>query len=528
MPAPATSASPPGHALVLTDLFAGYQDVSVVRELNLEVRPGEVVALLGPNGAGKTTTLETIAGLHRPISGTVELSGHSVGGKPAHTLAHRGLALVPEGRALFPGLTVREHLRLAGGQRASREEELLEMLPELRKCLNRKAGLLSGGEQQMLAVGRALVTRPRLLLVDEMSLGLAPVIVERLLPILRRGGPAAVRRGAVPASWPAACCSSSSTSRWRWRSPTAPTSWPTAGSGSRALPPSSAGGVSCSPPAISGRRPPERADFPAIPHHRYIPSPKEAQMKPLRLLSVTGAAVLVLTAAACSSSGSSGSSAPSSGSTTPSSGITTAAASSVFGTPKKATGSPYVFGMINDETGAVTFPEARQGAIAAVDYVNNYLDGINGHPIVINECTGDGTPATAARCANQLVAAHPLAIRGAAAVGAPASIPIYAHANLAYLGGIPFTPVPETASNSIQFWSVSVGDNAAAAVYAGKTLGLKSVALIYFSNAQGESIIPQITPVFKAAGVTTIHLIPLSPTSPDPSPQAGLVESSGD
>ena len=186
MPVP-PSASPPGHGLVLKDLHAGYRGIPVVRELDLEVRPGEVVALLGPNGAGKTTTLETIAGLYRPISGTVELSGQNVGGKPAHVLAREGLALVPEGRALFPGLTVREHLRLAGGRGAGRrEEELLEMLPELRKCLNRKAGLLSGGEQQMLAVGRALVTRPRLLLVDEMSLGLAPVIVERLLPILRR------------------------------------------------------------------------------------------------------------------------------------------------------------------------------------------------------------------------------------------------------------------------------------------------------------------------------------------------------
>ena len=189
MPAPPPSATSPGtlgHALVVRDLFAGYQQVPVVRELNLEVRPGEVVALLGPNGAGKTTTLETIAGLNRPISGTIELSGENIGGTPAYVLAHRGLALVPEGRALFPGLTVREHLRLAGGRNASREEELLEMLPELHKCLGRKAGLLSGGEQQMLAVGRALVTRPRLLLVDEMSLGLAPVIVERLLPILRR------------------------------------------------------------------------------------------------------------------------------------------------------------------------------------------------------------------------------------------------------------------------------------------------------------------------------------------------------
>src|SRR5579863_8431401 len=186
MPAAASSAPAAGHALAVTDVAAGYRGVPVVRELTLQVRPGEVVALLGPNGAGKTTTLETIAGLNRPISGTVELSGENIAGKAAHLIARKGLALVPEGRALFPGLTVREHLRLAGGRSGRREEELLEMLPELRKCLARKAGLLSGGEQQMLAVGRALVTRPRLLLVDEMSLGLAPVIVERMLPILRR------------------------------------------------------------------------------------------------------------------------------------------------------------------------------------------------------------------------------------------------------------------------------------------------------------------------------------------------------
>ena len=210
MRAPANDQAASGHALVVRELSAGYRGVPVVRELNLEVRPGEVVALLGPNGAGKTTTLETIAGLNHPISGTVELSGEKVGGTPAYQLAGRGLALVPEGRALFPGLTVREHLRLAGGRggrgapggragpggrdrrggqsrrTGSREDELLEMLPELRKCLGRKAGLLSGGEQQMLAVGRALVTRPRLLLVDEMSLGLAPVIVDRLIPVLRR------------------------------------------------------------------------------------------------------------------------------------------------------------------------------------------------------------------------------------------------------------------------------------------------------------------------------------------------------
>ena len=163
-------------------------------------------------------------------------------------------------------------------------------------------------------------------------------------------------------------------------------------------------------------------------------------MKHLRPIGAAAIAVLALTAAGCSSSSSGSSSAPASStasstaSASAAGSATAAAAGSAFGTPHKATGTPYVFGMINDETGAVTFPEARQGSIAAVDYVNNYLDGINGHPIVIDECTGDGTPATAARCANQLVAAHPLAILGAADVGAPASIPIYQHANLAYLG----------------------------------------------------------------------------------------------
>jgi branched-chain amino acid transport system ATP-binding protein len=175
------------HRLEVSGLGAGYGGVPVVRDLSLTVAPGEVVALLGPNGAGKTTTLITIAGLQRPLAGTVRVDGEDVAGVPAHKLARAGLSLVPEGRSLFFGLTVREHLKLAQSRGASlAREELLSMLPELDKCLERKAGVLSGGEQQMLAVGRALVSKPRLLLVDEMSLGLAPVIVERLLPILRR------------------------------------------------------------------------------------------------------------------------------------------------------------------------------------------------------------------------------------------------------------------------------------------------------------------------------------------------------
>jgi len=172
--------------LTVDGLHAGYLGIPAVRDLSLTVSEGEVVALLGPNGAGKTTTLSTIAGLLAPISGTVRLAGEAITGRPAFKIARLGLSLVPEDRALFYGLTVRENLRMGRGARSLGQRELLEMLPELEKCLGRKAGVLSGGEQQMLAVGRALVSRPRLLLVDEMSLGLAPVIVERLLPILRR------------------------------------------------------------------------------------------------------------------------------------------------------------------------------------------------------------------------------------------------------------------------------------------------------------------------------------------------------
>jgi branched-chain amino acid transport system ATP-binding protein len=188
-PAPSAPHRGAGNAaplLEVTDLHAGYLGIPAVRKLSLTVAPGEVVALLGPNGAGKTTTLSTIAGLLPPISGTISLAGETITGRAAYKLARLGVALVPEDRALFYELTVRENLRLARSEKTLPQDELLSMLPELEKCLGRKAGVLSGGEQQMLAVGRALISRPRLLLVDEMSLGLAPVIVERLLPILRR------------------------------------------------------------------------------------------------------------------------------------------------------------------------------------------------------------------------------------------------------------------------------------------------------------------------------------------------------
>jgi branched-chain amino acid transport system ATP-binding protein len=173
------------RVLTLTGLCAGYDGVPVVRGLDLSVDAGEVVALLGPNGAGKTTTLLTISGLVPVLGGTVEVLGEPPTVRAPHRVARRGVAHVPEERAVFAGLTVAENLRLAG-KGEHRAARAFEYFPALEPLAGRRAGLLSGGEQQMLALGRALVGDPRLLLVDELSLGLAPIVVESLLPTLRR------------------------------------------------------------------------------------------------------------------------------------------------------------------------------------------------------------------------------------------------------------------------------------------------------------------------------------------------------
>jgi branched-chain amino acid transport system ATP-binding protein len=166
-------------------LRAGYDGVPVVRDVHLHVDAGEVVALLGPNGAGKTTTLLAISAVLPVLAGDVLLCGRSVVGRRPHHLAREGLGHVPEDRALFFQLTVGENLRLGRRDGGVPLERVFDLLPALRPLQNRRAGLLSGGEQQMLALGRALLGGPRVLMVDEMSLGLAPIIVERMLPLLR-------------------------------------------------------------------------------------------------------------------------------------------------------------------------------------------------------------------------------------------------------------------------------------------------------------------------------------------------------
>jgi branched-chain amino acid transport system ATP-binding protein len=172
--------------LEITDLRSGHNGVPVVRDLNLYVDAGEIVALLGPNGAGKTTTLLTTSGLNPIISGDIEVFGRSVKGRRPHLIARDGLAHVPEDRSLFFQLTTHENLLLGSAKGSVDIEQALEYFPALVEIQNRRAGLLSGGQQQMLAMARALTSSPRLLMVDEMSLGLAPIIVENLLEILRK------------------------------------------------------------------------------------------------------------------------------------------------------------------------------------------------------------------------------------------------------------------------------------------------------------------------------------------------------
>jgi ABC-type branched-subunit amino acid transport system ATPase component len=171
--------------LAIERLTAGYEEAPVVRDLDLRVGEGEVVALLGANGAGKTTTLRAISGIVHPMQGRIEFAGRDLERLSISARSKLGIAHVPEDRGLFFGLTVAEHFRL--GHRGERldAEAAYRYFPALAELRDRRCGLLSGGEQQMLAVGRALARRPKLLLLDELSLGLAPLIVEGLLPVVR-------------------------------------------------------------------------------------------------------------------------------------------------------------------------------------------------------------------------------------------------------------------------------------------------------------------------------------------------------
>lgn len=180
--------------LTLANIHAGYGIIDVVHGVDLEIAPGEVFALLGPNGAGKSTTLKVASGQITPSAGTIHMHGHEVTGTAPDRLARAGVCLIPEGRGIFPNLTVAENLRMAsyaGVSYRKVQDVAFDQFPRLRERRGQLAGTLSGGEQQMLAMSRALATDPALLLLDELSMGLAPLIVhelyERVAELARSG-----------------------------------------------------------------------------------------------------------------------------------------------------------------------------------------------------------------------------------------------------------------------------------------------------------------------------------------------------
>jgi len=182
------------QALRVEDLRAGYRGAAAIRGVSFSCDAGQIMTILGPNGSGKTTTLLATAGFLSPTAGNVSLFGTRVTGRASHAIAREGMVLVPDDRGLFPTLTVGQHLRLAERSAAARRKhdseglaraEVLDLFPALAPLIGRQCSTLSGGEQQMLAVAKALLLAPRVLLIDEMSLGLAPQVVETLLGALR-------------------------------------------------------------------------------------------------------------------------------------------------------------------------------------------------------------------------------------------------------------------------------------------------------------------------------------------------------
>jgi len=178
--------------LSVKNLKVTYGNIAAISDVSFEVPEGKIVSLIGANGAGKTTTLRAVSGLVAPSGGTVTFKGQDITSTPAHKLVGMGISHVPEGRRIFPVLTVKENLELAAwtlkdkAEVSRRMEEVFEMFPRIKDRIAQLGGTLSGGEQQMLAIGRALMARPKVMLLDEPSMGLAPVIVQEVFRTIRR------------------------------------------------------------------------------------------------------------------------------------------------------------------------------------------------------------------------------------------------------------------------------------------------------------------------------------------------------
>lgn len=179
----------PESILTLDDVHSYYGHIHALKGISIDVKEGEVVTLIGSNGAGKSTTLRTISGLLAPRTGKVRFRGNEIGGTPPHRVAELGIAQSPEGRRVFPRMTVLENLAMGafihGKPDPADLDRVFDLFPRLKERINQQAGTMSGGEQQMLAIGRALMAHPKLLLLDEPSMGLSPILVEQIFSIIK-------------------------------------------------------------------------------------------------------------------------------------------------------------------------------------------------------------------------------------------------------------------------------------------------------------------------------------------------------
>jgi branched-chain amino acid transport system ATP-binding protein len=190
MSAAAVSPEKSGALLEVRDLHVFYGNIEAIKGVSLEIREGEIVTLIGANGAGKTTTLNAISGLLRPRSGSISYQGQALAGVPAYEVVTRGLSQAPEGRKIFPRMSIRENLEMGAFSRPRQDltadfERVYDLFPVLRERESQPGGTLSGGEQQMLAMGRALMAGPKLLMLDEPSMGLAPMLVQKIFDIVK-------------------------------------------------------------------------------------------------------------------------------------------------------------------------------------------------------------------------------------------------------------------------------------------------------------------------------------------------------
>ena len=529
--------------LELRGVDAGYGRLAVVRSLDLVVHAGEVVALMGPNGAGKTTTILTIAGFLEPLGGEIALFGSTPTRKArAQRLVQRGLGVVPDDRGLFPKLTVRQHLRLAGQRNVDASDAALDHLPELRRLLDTRVGILSGGEQQMVALARALARRPRLLLIDEMSLGLAPLIAERLALVLRR---LATETGTGVLLVEQHARLALEVSDRVVMLEHGDVRFDGTADDLRSHPDLVADLYLGTAPLPCRPALPRRSDRMNVPNSHQQ---EDGTMKNRRRC-VAAATGLLLLVSACGSDdddstaestsaaavtttaappGTEAPVATDAPATTDAPASTDAPATSTDEPAGPATGEPLRVGFVSTLQGTVTYPGSESGAQAAAEYANTELGGVNGRPIELVVCGVDLTPQTMEECGQQLANddSVDLVLTGILSGGGAPFYSALDAAGKVVLGGIAVSDADYAAPDNVTFYfGGGVVSGMGSGALAAHTMdSLETVSVLFMDSAGGRTVLAQFEQGL-GEGVE-VNAVPVAPDAADVTPQVASAISS--